>query len=69
MLSSNWERGFRPPGVVELAWSSVAVAEADAEICFRRVRARVEDWRDGRWKRVTMSRGLCWGGNLVSWVL
>ena len=38
-----------------------AEADADAEACFRRFRARVEAVREGLWKRVIMSRGLCCG--------
>ena len=42
------------------AWSSVAVAADCADSCLSRVSARVEDWREGRWKRVMMSRVLCY---------
>lgn len=44
------------------AWSSVAVSEASVEACLRRLRTRVEDEREGLWKRVITSRVLCWEG-------
>lgn len=43
-----------------LAWSSVAVADALAEACFRRVATRVEAGELALWKRVTISLVLRW---------
>lgn len=50
-----------PEGVVSLAWSRVAFAasEAFADAVRRRLRTRVEEGREGLWKRVIMSRVLC----------
>lgn len=47
--------------MVSLAWSRVAFAASDAfaDAVRRRLRTRVEEGRDGLWKRVIMSRVLC----------
>lgn len=58
--SSNSERWAFEWVVWSEAWSSVAVSEAWAEDCFRRLRTREEAGRAGLWKRVITSRVLCW---------
>lgn len=60
MLSSNSSRGGAVWALWSLAWSAVAVSVALAEICLSRVAARVEAGLPALWKRVMISRVLCW---------
>ncbi|KAJ0166375.1 hypothetical protein CTA2_7525 [Colletotrichum tanaceti] len=68
MLSSNSARDFW--GFVwtlwSLAWSSVAPAAALADTCLRMLAALTEAGEPALWKRVTMSRVLCWSRHQLS---
>lgn len=60
MLSSNSScRVFFVWAVWSLAWSSVAVSVAVAEICFSSVATLVDAGELALWNKVTMSLVLC----------
>jgi hypothetical protein len=57
-------------GTGSLAWSSVELATsvALADAVRRKFRTRVELGREGLWKRVIMSRVLCYLAGMLVWV-